>query len=105
MNRVAFSLFFVLSLLTGGLLGQTETQPAPAKDATAITPAANPAPGAPAAAAVPPPATNAAVAPALGANQRRGTKSQNSTTTGNPANSVDHKGDQGSLSCKGSSCC
>ena len=45
-------------------------------------------------------------APALGASQRRGTSSQNSTSTGRAASSVDHSHDPGTFhGCNGSRCC
>ncbi len=50
-------------------------------------------------------ATRAAAAPAFGASQRRGTNSQNSTTTGMAASSVDQTGDQRTLPTSGSRLC
>ena len=62
MNRVVSSLLLILGLFTGGMLGQTETQPAPAKDAAALVPAV-PAASTPVSASIQPAAANATAAP------------------------------------------
>src|SRR6516164_439461 len=50
-------------------------------------------------------AVTAPAAPAFGASQRRGTKSQNSTSTGNAASSVDQSPDHNTEPWSGSSRC